>query len=106
MENKELRMKQLLKVIDCLYNDYIGCNENSMLDGEEYHAFTLDELIETITNDIITCETYLPMEGTMEVVEAKHFRFIGKDDIKSIVTGRCFARKKSEGKWQWEKVIA
>ena len=77
-----------------------------MLDGNEYHPFTIEELIETITEDIITCDGYLEMEDTMEVVEAKHFRFLGSETIKAVVTGVCLGRKQEEGKWEWEKVNA
>ena len=100
---EEFRMKQLLKVVDHEYNDYIGGDENAMMDGNEYHPWTLEELIDVITNNITESDDYLEMEDTCEVVEAKHFRFLGKERIKALVTGRCYARKQEDGKWMWEK---
>ena len=100
---KDLRMKKLLKVIDHEYNDYIGGNENAYLDGGEYYAWTIDKLIETIVNYILTSDGYLPMENTWEVVEAKHLRFLGKKELIAVVSERCYARKKKDGKWLWEK---
>lgn len=98
--------KKLFKVVDCMYNDYIGGNENAMEDGAEYHPFTEQELIETITNDILTEKNYLSIEGSWEVLEAKHVRFMGEAKVKEIVTARVMARHMTEGKWEWEKVNA
>lgn len=103
MENKEVRIVQLVKVVDCMYNDQIGGNENAMLDGVDYYAWKLEELIDWITDQITNAEGYLEMEDTMEMVEARHFRFLGKEEIKTVVTARCNYRKQKEGRWEWEK---
>lgn len=102
LDNHTFRTIQLIKVVDHEYNDRIGGNINSYLDGSEYHAYTLEELIEEITNYILTCDTYLEMENTKEVVEAKHIRFLGKEEIEAVVSMRCKMRKEQDRKWEWE----
>ena len=98
-DTKEL----LIGVVDYFYNEYIGGNENAYLDGEEYHPYTEEELIETIVDDIMNEPGYLNLEDSKYMVEAKHIRFLGKDMIKAIVTGRVVGRHLDEGKWEWEK---
>lgn len=96
--------KQLILAIHKLYNDYVGWNENAYLDGDEEHfrPFTLDQLIEWITSDILNEKNYLELEGSFEVMEAKHARFYGKDFLKNLVTAICASRKNEES-WEWEK---
>ena len=96
-------MRQLRRVIDCYYNDYIGGDELAMQDGEEYHAWTLEELVDDITNEITNARGYLKMEDSLYGVEAKHFRFLGKEGIRSIVLGRCTRRHIEDKGWLWEK---
>ena len=93
----------LIGVIDYYYNEFIGCNENAYLDGEEYHPYTNEELIKTIVSEIMNEPGYLNIEDSKYMVEAKHIRFLGKDYINAIVTGRVYARHSDEGKWEWEK---
>ena len=100
MENtKEL----LIGVVDYFYNEYIGGNENDYLDGKEYYPYTNEELIEAIVSEIMNEPGYLNIEDSKCMVEAKHLRFLGKDYINAIVTGRVYARHFDEGKWEWEK---
>lgn len=98
-----LRIKQLRGVIDYFYNEYIGCNENALLDGEEYIAWTEQQLIDEIVSDILNCKGFLNMENTCEMVEAKHFRFLGKENLYTLVQAVCSYRHQTEGKWEWEE---
>lgn len=103
---ESLAQRMLLKVIDKFYNDQIGWNENALLDGEEYKAWTEEELIEYITDSILSEKDYLEMENTWDVLEAKHIRFLSKERIRLIVTGVVIRRHAEEGKWEWEKEYA
>ena len=96
--------KQLVRAIDKLYNDYVGYNEIAYLDGdmERFKPFTLEWLIDTITSEIVNNEHYLELEESFEVLEAKHIRFLGKDNIKALVTGVCM-RRKNEERWEWDR---
>lgn len=96
--------KQLIFAIHKLYNDYVGWNENAYLDGDEEHfkPFTLNELVEWITSDILNEKDYLELEDSFETMEAKHNRFYGKDFIKQLVTIICETRRNEES-WEWEK---
>ena len=100
---QQIRMRQLIRVIDYFYNEYIGGNENAMQDGNDYYAWTLDELVNEITNEVTNEKAYLRMEGSLGIVEAKHFRFLGKENIRSIVLGRCTRRHNEDKGWLWEK---
>ena len=99
----EFSLKQLNGIINHEYNDLIGGNENSYLDGEEFYPYTLEELVEDITNTILTSKEYLEIENSKMVVEQKHIRFLGKDFIRNLVYAICLQRKSEEGKWIWEK---
>ena len=111
MENKisyyKTKEERLLKgVIDNLFNEYIGGNENAYMDGVEYHPYTEEELIDVIVNEILTCDTYLNIENSWEVLEPKHIRFIGKTRVKEIVEHRVNYRHIHEGKWEWERKVS
>lgn len=99
----EFSLKQLNGIINHEYNDLIGGNENSYLDGEEFYPYTLEELVEDITNTILTSKRCLEVENSKLLVEQKHIRFLGKDVIRNLVYAICFQRKSEEGKWIWEK---
>ena len=101
-ENQQLRMRQLLSVINNQYNEIIGGAENACMDGNEFHPWTPEELIEDIT-DTITTQEYLQIEDSWELVEAKHFRFLSKDNIRAMVAGRVMARHEEDHGWLWEK---
>ena len=94
--------KLLARAVDYMYNWAIGGNENDMLDGNEYHAWKEDELIYSIIDDILSCRTYLEIENSWEVLEAKHIRFMGKERVREIVTHRVQFRHTKEGNWLWE----
>ncbi len=94
----------LLKgVIDYFYNNVIGENENSMMDGDEYDEWTEEELIDYIIQSILTEKDYLYVEDSCMVMEPKHVRFLGKEKITKMVIERVKSRHQKEGKWEWEK---
>ncbi len=94
---------KLKLAIDKIYNDYIGGDENAMMDGEEYIAWTEETLIDQITKAILSETNYLELEDTWEVLEAKHVRFMGEKRVREIVEHRVQVRHSKEGKWAWEK---
>lgn len=94
---------KLKLAIDKIYNDYIGGDENAMMDGEEYNAWTEETLIDQITKEILSETNYLDLEDTWEVLEAKHVRFMGEKRVREIVEHRVQVRHSKEGKWAWEK---
>lgn len=107
MENKQSFYKtteeRILKLaVDKFYNDYVGGEENHWLDtGERYFNFTEEELIETITNEILKEKRYVLLDNGW-ALEAKHIRFIGKQRVREIVDHRVKFRHNKEG-WYWEK---
>lgn len=95
--------KLLNAVIDNIYNDQVGCDENAYLDGEPYHAWTESEIIDVIVHDILHSRTPLDLEGSLYCVEPKHIRFIGEERIRELVENRVKTRHQDEGAWEWEK---
>lgn len=94
--------RMLKSCIDKVYNDEIGGNENAMWDGNEYTAWTEENLINYIVEYFMT-KKYLELEDSWEVLEGKHIRFMGKQRVHEIVEHRVKYRHEKEGKWKWEK---
>lgn len=94
--------KLLARAVDQLYNDEIGCNENSMMDGHEYYAWQENELIEWISSEIIKGDRWLELPDTLVELEPKHFRFMSAKRIREIVDHRVKYRHTREGQWEWE----
>lgn len=101
--NELQTIKCLWKIITYYYNEYIGGNENAFLDGNEYTPFTEEQLIETITKEIMTNDL-LPMEDSFYCIEGKHIRFMGRKFIKSCVYAECHRRHEEDGLWEWEVI--
>ena len=100
---KTMHEKMLAICVDKEYNDMIGGNENALLDGEKYYAWTEEELIEYITGQFMTAKRYIELEDSWAVLEAKHIRFMGKKRVREIVEYRVKTRHEKEGKWEWER---
>lgn len=99
-KNDNERMLKL--AIDKLYNDYVGGEENHYLDYDErYFNFTEDSLIETITKELLTAKDYVELENSINVLEAKHIRFMGAKRVREIVEHRVKFRHVKEG-WCFE----
>ena len=100
---QNFREQEIAMYTDKLYNDYIGGNECSMQDGQDYTAFTEEQLIETISNDIVsTKDAYVWLDNGM-ALEKKHIKFVGNQRIHEIVEHRIQYRHKKEGLWMWEE---
>ena len=95
--------KLLNAVIDNMYNDLVGGDENAYLDGEAYHAWNESEIIDTIVHDILHSRTALDLEGSHYCIEPKYIRIIRPERIREIVENRVKARHQDEGPWEWEK---
>ena len=82
---KSQHEKDLARVVDNFYNDAIGGNENSYMDGTVYHAYTEEELVAEIIKSILYSKESLRLEDTIWVLEPKHIRFMGKkESVKSL----------------------
>lgn len=99
---KNTREQMLALAVDKLYNDEIGGNENSMMDGNEYYAWKEDELVDSIYHEVMS-KPYLELGDSWDLLEAKHIHFIGKKRVREIVDHRIKYRHAKEGSWLWEK---
>lgn len=99
---KTFEEKKLKKVVDYFYNMYIGGSENALLDNDDYRAWTEANLINEIKTSILSEKYYLHLEDSLEVLEAKHVRFMGEKRVTEIVEHRVKFRHESDGLWTWE----
>ena len=101
---KTMDERILKDVVDCYYNNYVGWNENAMLDGSDYFNPNLneEEVIKTIIDDIMTSKNeYLLGEHNM-AIETKHIHFMGRQRVEEIVEHRVKFRHQQDGSWLWE----
>ena len=96
--------EKLLKgAVDYMFNDEIGCNENAFLDGDDFHAWGEEELIDYIVWSTLVARSPLRIEESWMCLEPRHIRFIGGTRVREIVEHRVKYRHQTEGPWLWEK---